>query len=297
MEQYTTLTKDINNIDNKDAIVYAYIKSRMNYKSSIADNVTEKEISEKLGISLSTVKRSVSRLKNNKNLIDKVISNNIIVEGSYKTYNKYHLAECNENFLYIYNSFFNDDMNIAKANERIKTKSILLKLKAVCKKETNKYISENPHLGGLNKAELSKKLGIDTKTLNKYLEMAVNAGQIKYITNGLLILNKSIIPDYKEADSDTRIYHIIYNWCIDNDIVPPDRNDEITVMANGSIRRRNKLLTEIVGKLDIKDEDIKSFLTNKITNKPKEITLEYIATILNIDSTKTKADIQFSIIL
>lgn len=297
MEQYTTLTKDINNIDNKDAIVYAYIKSRMNYKSSIADNVTEKEISEKLGISLSTVKRSVSRLKNNKNLIDKVISNNIIVEGSYKTYNKYHLAECNENFFYIYNSFFNDDMNIAKANDRINTKSILLKLKAVCKKETNKYISENPHLGGLNKAELSKKLGIDTKTLNKYLEMAVNAGQIKYITNGLLILNKSIIPDYKEADSDTRIYHIIYNWCIDNDIVPPDRNDEITVMANGSIRRRNKLLTEIVGKLDIKDEDIKSFLTNKITNKPKEITLEYIAKILNIDRTKTKADIQHSFII
>lgn len=26
-QQYTTLTKDINNVDNKDAIVYAYIKS------------------------------------------------------------------------------------------------------------------------------------------------------------------------------------------------------------------------------------------------------------------------------
>ena len=87
-QQYTTLTKDINNIDNKDAIVYAYIKSRMNYKTSIADNVTEKEISEKLGISLSTVKRSVAKLKKNKNLIDKVISNNVIAEGSYKTYNK-----------------------------------------------------------------------------------------------------------------------------------------------------------------------------------------------------------------
>ena len=206
-QQYTTLTKDINNIDNKDAIVYAYIKSRMNYKTSIADNVTEKEISEKLGISLSTVKRSVERLKKNKNLI----SNNVIAEGSYKTYNKYHVAKCNENFFYIYNSFFNDDMNIGKASERTKLKNFLLKLKAICKKETNKYISESPHLGGLNKTELSKKLGIDTKTLNKYLEMAVNAGQIKYITNGLLILNKSIIPDFKEADSDTRIYHSIYN--------------------------------------------------------------------------------------
>lgn len=292
-QQYTTLTKDINNVDNKDAIVYAYIKSDVNYKTSIADNVTEKEISEKLGISLSTVKRSVSRLKNNKNLIDKVISNNVIAEGSYKTYNKYHVAKCNEDFFYIYNSFFNDDMNIAKASERIKIKNFLLKLKAICKKETNKYISESPYLDGLNKAELSKKLGIiDTKTLNKYLEMAVNAGQIKYITNGLLILNKSIIPDFKKDDTDTRIYHIIYDWCIDNDVVPPDRNDEIKIMEDGSVRRKNSLLLEIAGKLGyMKDEEIRSLLTNRITSE--EITLEYIAKVLNIKNKKKKEEIEW----
>lgn len=291
-QQYTTLTKDINNVDNKDAIVYAYIKSRMNYKTSIADNVTEKEISEKLGISLSTVKRSVSRLKNNKNLIDKVISNNVIAEGSYKTYNKYHVAKCNEDFFYIYNSFFNDDMNIAKASERIKIKNFLLKLKAICKKETNKYISESPYLDGLNKAELSKKLGIDTKTLNKYLEMAVNAGQIKYITNGLLILNKSIIPDFKKDDTDTRINIFIYDWCIDNDVVPPDRNDEIKIMEDGSVRRKNSLLLEIAGKLGyMKDEEIRSLLTNRITSE--EITLEYIAKVLNIKNKKKKEEIEW----
>ena len=295
-QQYTTLTKDINNIDNKDAIVYAYIKSRMNYKTSIADNITEKEIAEKLGISLSTVKRSVSRLKNNKNLIDKVISNNVIAEGSYKTYNKYHVEKCNENFFYIYNSFFNDDMNIAKASERINVKNFLLKIKAICKKETNKYISENPYLDGLNKTELSKKLGIDTKTLDKYLKIAVNAGQIKYITNGLLILNKSIIPDFKKDDTDTRIYHIIYDWCIDNGVVPPDRNDEITVMEDGSVRRRNSLLIEIAGKLDyMKDEEIRSLLTNRITSE--EITLEYIAKVLNIKTKKKKEYIPCSIIM
>ena len=278
-----------------DAIVYAYIKSRMNYKTSIVDNITEKEISEKLGISLSTVKRSVAKLKNNKNLIDKVISNNVIAEGSYKTYNKYHVAKCNENFFYIYNSFFNDDMNIAKASERINVKNFLLKIKAICKKETNKYISESPYLDGLNKTELSKKLGIDTKTLNKYLEMAVNAGQIKYITNGLLILNKSIIPDFKEADSDTRIYHIIYDWCIDNGVVPPDRNDEITVMEDGSVRRRNRLLAKLACKLVyMKDEEIRSLLTNRITSE--EITLEYIAKVLNINN-KKKEDIQYSVML
>ena len=277
-QQYTTLTKDINNIDNKDAIVYAYIKSRMNYKTSIADNVTEKEISEKLGISLSTVKRSVERLKNN------------------KTYNKYYMAKCNENFFYIYNSFFNDDMNIAKASERTKLKNFLLKLKAICKKETNKYISESPYLDGLNKTELSKKLGIDEKTLNKYLEMAVNAGQIKYITNGLLILNKSIIPDFKKDDTDTRIYHIIYDWCIDNGVVPPDRNDEIKIMEDGSIRRKNSLLLEIAGKLYyMKDEEIRSLLTNRITSE--EITLEYIAKVLNIKTKKEKEYIPCSIIM
>ena len=294
-QQYTTLTKDINNIDNKDAIVYAYIKSRMNYKTSIADNVTEKEISEKLGISLSTVKRSVERLKKNKNLIDKVISNNVIAEGSYKTYNKYHVEKCNENFFYIYNSFFNDDMNIAKASERINVKNFLLKIKAICKKETNKYISESPYLDGLNKTELSKKLGIDTKTLDKYLKIAVNAGQIKYITNGLLILNKSIIPDFKKDDTDTRIYHIIYDWCIDNGVVPPDRNDEITVMEDGSVRRRNRLLAELACKLVyMKDEEIRSLLTNRITSE--EITLEYIAKVLNINN-KKKEDIQYSVML
>ena len=295
-QQYTTLTKDINNIDNKDAIVYAYIKSRMNYKTSIADNVTEKEISEKLGISLSTVKRSVAKLKKNKNLIDKVISNNVIAEGSYKTYNKYHVAKCNENFFYIYNSFFNDDMNITKAGERTKLKNFLLKIKALCKKETNKYISESPYLGGLNKTELSKKLGIATKTLDKYLEMTVNAGQIKYITNGLLILNKSIIPDFKKDDTNTRIYHIIYDWCIDNDVAPPDRNDEITVMEDGSVRRRNRLLAELACKLVyMKDEEIRSLLTNRITSE--EITLEYIVKVLNINITKKKEDIQYSVML
>lgn len=294
-QQYTTLTKDINNVDNKDAMVYAYIKSRMNYKTFIADNVTEKEISEKLGISLSTVKRSVARLKNNKNLIDKVISNNVIAERSYKTYNKYLVEKCNENFFYIYNSFFNDDMNIAKASERINVKNFLLKIKAICKKETNKYISESPYLDGLNKTELSKKLGIDTKTLNKYLEMAVNAGQIKYITNGLLILNKSIIPDFKKDDTETRIYHIIYDWCIDNGVVPPDRNDEIKIMEDGSVRRRNRLLAELACKLVyMKDEEIRSLLTNRIASK--EITLEYIAKVLNINN-KKKEDIQYSVML
>ena len=66
-------------------------------------------------------------------------------------------------------------------------------------------------------------------------------------------------------------------------------------MANGSIRRRNSLLVEISGKLDcMKDEDIRSLLTNRITSK--EITLEYIAKVLNINN-KKKEEIEYSVIL
>lgn len=100
---------------------------------------------------------------------------------------------------------------------------------------------------------------------------------------------------YKALNTAIRIYHIIYDWCIDNGVVPPDRNDEIKIMEDGSIRRKNSLLLEIAGKLDyMKDEEIRSLLTNRITSE--EITLEYIAKVLNINN-KKKEEIEYSIIM
>lgn len=67
-------------------------------------------------------------------------------------------------------------------------------------------------------------------------------------------------------------------------------------MEDGSVRRRNSLLIEIAGKLDyMKDEEIRSLLTNRITSE--EITLEYIAKVLNIKTKKKKEDIQYSVML
>lgn len=288
MESYITLTKDINKIKGNNkletVLAIAGIKFIGNYKTNITET-TREWIAEKTGITFRTVKSIIPKLQTNAGFIFNKI------ESKCKHPNKYYFNADKENYFFISNTFFNEDIDT-------KIKGLLLLIKSVCKKETNKYISETPYLGGLNHSELSKKLGIDTKTLNKYLEMAVNSGQIKYITDGLLILNKSIIPDFKEAESYTRIYHIIYNWCIDNDIVPPDRNDEITVMGNGTIRRRNRLLTEIAFKLgNMTDEEIKCLLTNRITSKPKEITLEYIAAVLNIDRAKSKVEVQCTFIL
>lgn len=91
-------------------------------------------------------------------------------------------------------------------------------------------------------------------------------------------------------------YYFIYDWCIDNGVVPPDRNDEIKIMEDDSIRRKNSLLLEIAGKLYyMKDEEIRSLLTNRIASE--EITLEYIAKVLNIKTKKKKEYIPCSIIM
>lgn len=66
-------------------------------------------------------------------------------------------------------------------------------------------------------------------------------------------------------------------------------------MEDGSVRRRNRLLAELACKLVyMKDEEIRSLLTNRITSE--EITLEYIAKALNINN-KKKEDIQYSVML
>lgn len=286
MESYITLTKNINKIKGNNkletVLAIAGIKFIGNYTTHMTET-TREWIAEKTGITFRTVKSITSNLQTNAGFIFNKI------ETKTKCPNKYYFKDDKEDFFFIRNTFFSEDIDT-------KIKGLLLLIKSVCKKETNKYISESPYLGGLNHTELSKKLGIDAKTSNKYLEIAINAKQIKLIDKGLLITNKSIIPDFIKNDLYTRIYHIVYNWCIDNDIIPPNRNDEITVMEDGTVKRRNRLLTEIVGKLGNKsDEEIKCLLTNRITSKPKEITLEYIAKVLNIENTKT--EIQCSIMV
>ena len=180
MEQYTTVTRRINEIigNNKlvDAVVYTYIKSRINYKTYIADTVTEQEMANHLGLSIDTIENIVPRISKHPFLFGKVEQDEEKKIGSYKTYNRYYLVKDNENFFFVYNSIFNDDMNIANSVDRCKVKGLLLLIKSVCIKETNKYICDRPRKNGLNKSELARKLGIDTDTLTKYLALAIGAG-------------------------------------------------------------------------------------------------------------------------
>ena len=104
------------------------------------------------------------------------------------------------------------------------------------------------------------------------------------IPNGLLITNKSIIPDFYNNNSFTKTYHTIYNWCLDNGIIPPESNETIITNADWTVTRRNSLLMNITNRLD--GEDKHSWLTDKITKRPEKLSLEYIATMLNIHISK-----------
>lgn len=279
MESYIILTKDIHKIKGNNKLetilAIAGIKSTGNYKTNIAET-TREYIAEKTGISFRTVKSIVPRLMENADFIfDKI-------ETRIKFPNRYYFKKDKENYFFVLNGFFN------KATDT-KIKGLLLLIKSVCKQETNKYISEKPYKGALNHSELASKLGIDVKTLDKYLEEAIKEGQIKMIPKGLLILNKSIIPDFKSNDQSSRLYHIIYGWCLDNDVIPPDRNDKITQSANGQTKRNNPVLNAIQCKTaNMSDDEIRSLLTKRIVSK--DVTLEYIAKALNatIQKTETK---------
>ena len=204
------------------------------------------------------------------------------IETRIKSPNRYYFKKDKENYFFVLNSFFSEVIDT-------KIKGLLLLIKSVCKQETNKYISEKTYKGELNHSELANKLGIDVKTLDKYLEKAIKEGQIKMIPKGLLILNKSIIPDFKGTDQSSRLYHIIYGWCLDNDIIPPDRNDKITQSANGQTKRNNPVLNAILCKTaNMADDEIRSLLTKRIVSK--DITLEYTAKALNatIQKAETK---------
>lgn len=270
MESYITLTKDIHKIKGNNkletVLAIAGIKSTGNYKANIAET-TREYIAEKTGISFRTIKSIVPRLMENADFIfDKI-------ETRIKSPNRYYFKKDKENYFFVLNGFFNEATDT-------KIKGLLLLIKSVCKQETNKYISEKPYKGALNHSELASKLGIDVKTLDKYLEEAIKEGQIKMIPKGLLILNKSIIPDFKSNDQSSRLYHIIYGWCLDNDVIPPDRNDKITQSANGQTKRNNPVLNAIQCKTaNMSDDEIRSLLTKRIVSK--DVTLEYIAKALN----------------
>ena len=156
--------------------------------------------------------------------------------------------------------------------------------------------------GKVSRSELAKVLNMDNSTVGKYIELASKYKLVKEFDKGLLITDKNIFPDYcKEKDHATRIYHSLYNWCMKNDIVPPDRDNESLLKHIAFHYDQTKEdLMELVRKQNMTGQNLiadykkhphnyigifEHYLPYVLSKRVKgvtEVNLQYIAKVLNV---------------
>ena len=302
---YTTYPKDNGITGNNKLIlilISAYIKSRERYSDHKLVNLTYEEISKKLCIPLVTVKRSVPELYRN----DKLFSNVEQVHNGNRLHNIYHFHATYPNVFYISNDIFSPyKLEGLKQADENKLKGFLLLLKCHCFNLTNKYYAKRMVKGKVSRSELATVLNMDSSTIGKYIEMASKYKLIKKFDKGLLIIDKNIFPDYcREKDHETRIYHSLYNWCMRNDIIPPDRDNEFLLkqIAFHCYQTKEDLM-ELAIKQNMTRQDLivdykkhphkyigifEHYLPYVLSQRVKDvrgINLQYVAKVLNIKET------------
>ena len=306
---YTTYPKDNGIIGNNKLIlilISAYIKSRERYSDHKLVNLTYEEISKKLCIPLVTVKRSVPELYRN----DKLFSNVEQVHNGNRLHNIYHFHATYPNVFYISNDIFSPyKLEGLKQADENKLKGFLLLLKCHCFNLTNKYYAKRMVKGKVIRSELATVLNMDSSTIGKYIEMASKYKLIKKFDKGLLIIDKNIFPDYcREKDHTTRVYHLLYDWCLFHDIIPPDRNDESLLKLIASQYNQTKEdLMELAKKQNMTGKDLitdykqhphnyigifEHYLPYVLSKRVKgvtEVNLQYIAEVLNVKEVPKEA--------
>ena len=189
-----------------------------------------------------------------------------------------------------------------KQADENKLKGFLLLLKCHCFNLTNKYYAKRMVKEKVSRSELATVLNMDSSTVGKYIEMASKYKLIKEFDKGLLITDKNIFPDYcKEKDHETRTYHSLYNWCMRNDIIPPDRDNEslLKQIAFHCYQTKEDLM-ELAIKQNMTRQDLiadykkhphkyigifEHYLPYVLSQRVKDvrdINLQYVAKVLNI---------------
>ena len=233
MIQYTVITKDITKIDGNNKLeailIYAYIKSRENYKEHMLDNLTYEEISHHLDVPVQTVKNIIPTLYGNKSIFKKIEHFN----KDNKTYLKYYFHETYQNFFYISNNLFKiDDYSKIPTQYVNQVRGLLLLIKAQCLNRTNCYFFQRKSKSGINYAELSRVLNMDRDTIDKYLSKALDGGLIRKIDNGIEIMDSNIFPYYSNKNYYDEYYKMLCKWCNQKGIVPPCKdNSSLSILS------------------------------------------------------------------
>lgn len=244
MNNYKVLSKDINNLSANEAYIYSLIKYYEDFKTHKSE-VTEAHLAKISGLSESGVKKIINKLKDSPLMQVETVQ----VSGTLKR-NYYHFSSKYENYFYVDNEFFKDET--LDATE----KGLLLKLKCLCKNDTNKCWNEDK----LNKSKLAEALKVSRPTLNKYLQSLIDKGQVLF-DKELVIVNKYIYSSCIKNDID-EAYKVVVDKCNEQGVVAPDK--EYFPIAN------------ILSKWSIES------LEAKLNNLPKNVNWEYITKIFGV---------------
>lgn len=251
------------NTKSKFAEIYTYFLIRSQIKdSSYTASIPEAELSEKLGVSDTTIEKYIKDLK--------PYFDSVTLKKGSSTYpfNVYHFTKLSKDYSIVLPTL------ISNTELTPEEKGILIKIKLMCNKGTN-YITYN------TKADLVKIIGIGKNQINKKLQPLLDKGYIWFIKNTLHITTKYFPLGNLEGETTTAIrnyiYETIYKFCILKGTVPPLRD--------------NKALGYLMAKYPEKDNSIIDTINERCKILPADVSLDYFVMVLEdkkIERVKTK---------
>ena len=285
MERYATITKEINklcgNSKCSDAYIYACLFSTIDYKTG-KSKYNQDTIRKKFDIPESTLKDSIKRLEEVGLL--KIQRRNYKKNNNYIRKNYYYMNPDPINFFFLLNSYFPLDIDR-------KIKGFILVIKTICLNNTNTYFTKKPINSTINKTELSNLLGLERKTIDKYLKLGVESNLIEVIGDKIIVIDK-YFPLNISNTRYSEIRKTIQDICIRN-------NAEIPIMKDEDIKRiyfyypNSELDLEKTGDvIFIENESLKYTLENRIKKLPKTFSIKYLFKILNIPDKPYKEPIR-----
>lgn len=204
MERQTKITKEIINLKNKDALLYAVIKMNSNYYNGYSE-IAETKLSKLSGIPQSTLKKHRPDLK--KSGIFKSWEYFTDLYGHKRI--RFEMEVEPKNYFILKNIFFSDET--LTENE----KGFILKLKSITLNNTN--------LIAYNETKIKSLLGVGKN--NDVIKTLITKGYIyQFAKDKYYLKTDNILFTSNEKRENT--YRIIEKFCFEKEIIPPSFDKE-----------------------------------------------------------------------
>lgn len=252
MERQTKITKEIKELKNKHALLYATIKMNSNYYNG------ESEIAVSKLVKLTSIPESTIK-KNRPELLDSGIFTKWehFTDQWGHTRIRYQMNIEPENYIRLKNNYLEDTKLTPDE------KGFLLKLKCLTLNNTN--------LIGMNITNIRKELKVGKNST--IVDSLINKEYVrKFDSTHFYILNTNILFTSNEDREAT--YRIIESFCIDREIIPPPYH--------------NKSLNKIL--LRHRPDKFKDFLIQKCSAFTAGNLYNYILSTFNTNKPSVKED-------